>query len=137
MLTERDGAARTPVATVGSPFFPGEDPANAAIVKVVRRRDGRALYFSRALIPYAREGGVVVAPLKHVGLYVYRRWFLRTYAALPAGELERCEMLEQLRVLEAGYDIAVAVHPARSGGIDTPEQYEAFVRRVRAGEAGA
>ena len=63
------------VATVGSPFQPGEDAANPNIVKVVRRVDGMVLYFSRALIPHRREGGTPVAPLKHVGLYVYTAGF--------------------------------------------------------------
>lgn len=125
---------RVPMATVASPFFPGEDPANPAIVKVVLRRDRTALYFSRALIPFERSGGAA-EPLKHVGLYVYRRWFLDRYAELEPTPLERAEVLEQLRVLEHGFPIAVAVRPTRSQGIDTPEQYEAFVARAVAGRA--
>jgi 3-deoxy-manno-octulosonate cytidylyltransferase (CMP-KDO synthetase) len=121
------------VATVASPFAPGEDAANPNIVKVVRRADGTALYFSRALIPHHREGGTPVAPLKHVGLYVYRVGFLRRYVALPPTPLEQSEMLEQLRVLEHGFKIGVAVVPCRTQGIDTPEQYAAFVERWRKG----
>jgi 3-deoxy-manno-octulosonate cytidylyltransferase (CMP-KDO synthetase) len=117
------------VATVASPFMDGEDPANPNIVKVVRGADGHALYFSRALIPHQRAGGSPAAPLKHVGLYVYRVSFLRHYAALPPTPLEQCEMLEQLRVLEHGHRIGVAVVPCKTQGIDTPEQYEAFVAR--------
>ncbi len=124
-----------PVATLASPFFDGEDPANPNIVKVVRAADGHALYFSRSLIPHARAGGTPVSPLKHVGLYTYRAGFLRSFAMLAPTPLEQCEMLEQLRVLEHGYRIAVAVYPCSTQGIDTPEQYDAFVRRFRVGKA--
>jgi 3-deoxy-manno-octulosonate cytidylyltransferase (CMP-KDO synthetase) len=119
------------VSTVASPFAPGEDPANPNIVKVVLRSDSTALYFSRSLIPHARTGGVSTAPLKHFGIYVYRRAFLTTYVSLAPTPLEQCEMLEQLRVLEHGYRIAVAVREYRGCGIDTPEQYREFVARVR------
>ncbi|MEX2219242.1 MAG: manno-octulosonate cytidylyltransferase [Phycisphaerales bacterium] len=146
---ERSGA---PVATAAVPFGPGEDPANPAIVKVVLACRGPepchgfaasspqavpaiplALYFSRALIPHQRDPGAAPPPpLKHVGLYVYRRAFLDDYLRMPPTPLEQTEQLEQLRILESGYAIAVAVgeHPTH-GGIDTPEQYEAFVRRLR------
>jgi 3-deoxy-manno-octulosonate cytidylyltransferase (CMP-KDO synthetase) len=122
-----------PVATMGVPVSRSE-AADPNVVKVVVRRDGRALYFSRALIPHARDGGDV-SVLRHVGIYVYRRSFLDVFAGLEPTPLERAERLEQLRILEHGYDISVAigdasmVHP----GIDTPEQYAAFVRRVRGG----
>lgn len=120
-----------PMATVALPFESGEDPRDPNLVKVVRRLDGTALYFSRSLVPFPRDaGGANLRPLKHVGLYAYRRGFLDTYAALPPTDLERTEQLEQLRVLAHGHAIAVAVRDVRSfGGIDTPEQYEAFVRR--------
>lgn len=120
------------VATIASPFAAGEDPTNPNIVKVVVGRNARALYFSRSLIPHPREGGIRAAPLKHVGLYVYRAAFLATYVTLPATPLEQTEMLEQLRVLEHGHSIAVAVRDVRAQGIDTPEQYAAFVARHRA-----
>lgn len=128
----RDSAA--PMATAAVPFAPGEDPANPNLVKVVVRRDGRAMYFSRSMIPFERDRGAVtragVPPLKHIGLYAYRRPFLETYLALPETALEKTEQLEQLRVLWHGHDIAVAVRSLRTyGGIDTPEQYEAFVKR--------
>jgi len=129
--------ADCPVATIASPFAHGEDPANPNIVKVVLDRGGRALYFSRALIPFDRDGRGLPAgagPLKHVGLYVYRREFLPVYVSLPPTPLEQAERLEQLRVLEHGYAIAVAVAEAHHHGIDTPEQYEAFVQRARASQ---
>jgi len=118
-----------PTATVASPFAPGEDPASPHIVKVARAVNGNALYFSRALIPHDRDGGGV-EPLKHVGLYVYRRSFLRTYVALEPTPLEETEKLEQLRVLENGYAMRVAVAEARHRGIDTPDDLAEYVARL-------
>jgi 3-deoxy-manno-octulosonate cytidylyltransferase (CMP-KDO synthetase) len=119
------------VTTVASPFANGEDPADPNIVKVVLRADGTALYFSRSLIPHARVGATnPAAPLKHIGLYAYRAGFLPTYVSLAPTPLEQTEMLEQLRVLEHGHAIAVAVRTVTSTGIDTTEQYEAFVKRL-------
>lgn len=117
------------VSTLASPIGPGEDPADPAVVKVVLDRRGRALYFSRALIPHDRDGRGGAEVLRHVGLYVYRREFLGEYVRLAPGVLEETEKLEQLRILEHGYGIAVAIVDARHAGIDTPRQYEAFVRR--------
>ena len=119
------------MATIASPFGPEEDPANPNLVKVVTAIDGRAMYFSRSPIPVDRDGGGV-EPLRHVGLYAYRRSFLATFAAWPESPLERSERLEQLRVLEHGGRIAVGIHATDAGGIDTPAQYEAFVARWRA-----
>lgn len=126
-------AGSAPMATVAAPFAPGDDPRDPNIVKVVLRADGRALYFSRSLIPYPRDPGAGAPPLRHAGLYAYRRSFLDVYASLPMTTLERTEALEQLRALVHGHDIAVAVCAgAPHAGIDTPEQYEAFVRRAAA-----
>ena len=120
-----------PVGTLASPFAADEDPANPNIVKVVVDHRQRALYFSRALIPFQRDtsDGQPAPPLKHVGMYVYRRKFLAEYIALLPTPLEQTEKLEQLRVLEHGYPIAVAIGEAHFHGIDTPEQYAAFVER--------
>lgn len=120
-----------PMATVASPFFDDEDPRDPNLVKVVLNVRGEALYFSRALIPHDRDATGRLAPLKHVGLYAYRRPLLRTYISLEPTPLEQTEVLEQLRVLENGYAIAVSVHPCRSRGIDTPGQYAEFVERWR------
>lgn len=124
------------VATVATPFAPDEDPRNPNLVKVVLGAGGRALYFSRAPIPLHRDaatGGVPRAtPLRHVGLYVYRTAFLEQFVAWPPSLLEETESLEQLRVLEHGHQIAVTVRTVRSQGIDTPEQYAAFVERYKA-----
>lgn len=132
-----------PMSTIGSPFGAHEDPADPNIVKVVVSRRGTALYFSRSLIPHWRDRARDLArsaearprsePLKHVGLYVYRRPFLATFLGLAPSALEETEQLEQLRVLDHGYPIAVAVGTAAFHGIDTPEQYEAWVARVGRG----
>jgi 3-deoxy-manno-octulosonate cytidylyltransferase (CMP-KDO synthetase) len=115
-----------------SPFAPGEDPANPNIVKCVVGVDGRALYFSRSLVPYDRDRVPgAAAPRKHVGLYVYRRAFLETFVGLAPTPLERTESLEQLRALEHGHAILCAEGEAHFTGIDTPEQYAAFVARMR------
>lgn len=119
------------VGTLASPFDADEDPADPNIVKVVVGAAGQALYFSRSQIPYPRTPDQAPS-LKHVGLYVYRRPFLATYITLPETPLESTERLEQLRVLEHGYRIAVAVRKAAHSGIDTPEEYAAFVARCRA-----
>jgi 3-deoxy-manno-octulosonate cytidylyltransferase (CMP-KDO synthetase) len=120
------------VSTLAARFGPDEDPADPNIVKVVVDAAGRALYFSRALIPHDRDGTDDTPPLKHLGMYVYRRAFLLSFAALASTPLERIERLEQLRILEHGHDIAVAIVDAPYHGIDTPQQYEAFVARTNA-----
>jgi 3-deoxy-manno-octulosonate cytidylyltransferase (CMP-KDO synthetase) len=128
-LAKESGAE---VTTLATPFHEDEDPADPNMVKVVLRRDQTAMYFSRALLPFTRSGSDSRPDLlRHIGLYVYRADFLQTYVSLPPSPCERCEMLEQLRVLENGFRIAVAVHDCRGQGIDTPEQYEAFVVRTR------
>jgi 3-deoxy-manno-octulosonate cytidylyltransferase (CMP-KDO synthetase) len=123
------------VATVATPFAAGEDPSNPNLVKVVIGSGGRALYFSRAPIPLHRDAAKGAppraTPLRHVGLYVYRTSFLPLFVSWPPSPLEETESLEQLRVLEHGHGIAVAVRTVTSQGIDTPEQYESFVRRQR------
>ncbi len=119
------------VTTAASPFAPGDDPADPNLVKVALRLDGTALYFSRSPIPFVRAGGTGVAPLRHVGIYLYRHSFLRTYARLPPAPLEQCEMLEQLRIMEHGYTISVLQHPFFGRGVDTPAQYAEFVDRTQ------
>ncbi|MDX9912762.1 MAG: 3-deoxy-manno-octulosonate cytidylyltransferase [Phycisphaerales bacterium] len=128
-----------PVATIASPLAGGDDPDDPSLVKVVLDARSRALYFSRSRIPFVRDASGPDATrarrdacLKHVGLYVYRRSFLDAYVELEPTPLERAESLEQLRVLEHGFGIAVAVRACHHRGIDTPEQYDAFVSRWRA-----
>jgi 3-deoxy-manno-octulosonate cytidylyltransferase (CMP-KDO synthetase) len=113
-----------------------DDPS---CVKVVFDRRGRALYFSRSPIPHARtwrDELLAVDPppfYLHVGLYAYRREFLLRLAEMERTPLEMLENLEQLRVLENGFPIAVGVVDEPTMGIDTPEDYRAFVRRQRNG----
>ena len=103
-----------------------EDPReldDPNVVKVVTDRFENAIYFSRATIPFRREGGAPVC-CKHIGLYVYRRDFLLRYSALPVGPLETAERLEQLRALENGFRIRVVLTDYESLGVDTPEDLE-------------
>ncbi len=122
------------VGTLACPFPPESDPTAPSAVKVVVDRNGMALYFSRSLIPYPRDaGGKVDSPghwLLHVGIYAYRREFLLSYVNLPPSRLEQVEKLEQLRVLENGHRIVVGMVEHAGVGIDTPEDYEAFVKRA-------
>jgi len=135
-LVERLIAEPTcPAATLACPFPPEADPHDPNCVKVVCNRQRRALYFSRALIPYPREAGVAgdeTGWLLHLGVYAYRRAFLLDLAAREASPLERIEQLEQLRVLDSGDALAVEVVAHACAGIDTPEDYERFVARWRA-----
>ncbi|WP_028605556.1 3-deoxy-manno-octulosonate cytidylyltransferase [Ottowia thiooxydans] len=110
-----------------------EDFINPNVVKVVTDRQGLALTFSRAPIPWWRDGfaeGISAlptnpAPLRHIGIYSYRAAFLRAFPALPAAPLEQCEALEQLRVLWHGHRIAVHLTPKAPGpGVDTPQDLE-------------
>jgi 3-deoxy-manno-octulosonate cytidylyltransferase (CMP-KDO synthetase) len=88
------------------------------------------LYFSRSRVPFPRNEAAPDEPLlRHVGIYAYRNRFLQRYITLESTPLERIESLEQLRVLEHGFAIGVAIVESRGTGIDTPEQYEAFVKR--------
>ncbi len=122
-----------PVGTLACPFPPDADPTDPNANKVVLDARGRAMYFSRSLIPYPRDcNGQPDDParwLLHIGIYAYRRAFLLELAKLPPTPLEQREQLEQLRVLEHGHTIAVAVVDRAAVGIDTPEDYAAFVRR--------
>jgi 3-deoxy-manno-octulosonate cytidylyltransferase (CMP-KDO synthetase) len=119
-----------PMATIATPIRDAAVYHDPSCVKVVRSLSGRALYFSRSPIPCIRDGGFqpTVAFL-HLGLYAYRRDFLLGLAKLPPSPLEGIEQLEQLRVLEAGYPIAVGIVDEPSVGIDTPEDYRRFVER--------
>ena len=118
------------MATLATPIEDIETLLDPNAVKLVRGSDGNALYFSRAPIPWPRDAFATDrAPmpvggdwLRHIGLYAYRAGFLQRFTALPPGTLERIESLEQLRVLEAGFRIAVALSPEPfPPGVDTPE----------------
>jgi 3-deoxy-manno-octulosonate cytidylyltransferase (CMP-KDO synthetase) len=120
-------ADQIPMATLKKRIEDPREMANPNVVKVVTDREGNAVYFSRAAIPCARDGGAVVC-YKHTGLYVYRREFLLAYPQLPVGPLERAERLEQLRAIENGYKIRVAETDYESLGVDTPEDLERVAR---------
>jgi len=133
LVTQRD-------CVMGTAAHEIDDPAefrNPNVVKLVRDGQGRALYFSRAPIPWWRDGyaqGIDTLsqplPLRHVGLYAYQVGFLKRFPTLAASPLEAVESLEQLRVLWHGERIAVHVSDARPGpGVDTPEDLER-VRRL-------
>lgn len=106
------------IATLAIPIR-AEQASDPNTVKVAVARDGRALYFSRAAIPYYRSGEP--AYRKHLGLYVYRAATLQKLAVLPVSALEIAESLEQLRWLEAGYTVWVGAAATDSIGVDTPE----------------
>ena len=113
---------------MSTPCSPAEiDDPNA--VKVVTAYDGRALYFSRATIPYIR--GTAMAPRKHLGLYAYRKGALTRFAGLPPSPLESAERLEQLRLLENGIDIYVEHTTFATIGVDTEEDLLAAEQVLR------
>jgi 3-deoxy-manno-octulosonate cytidylyltransferase (CMP-KDO synthetase) len=123
------------MATLATPFATAADFANPNQVKVVfAPGGGRALYFSRSPMPYARDRAgqvddawVKANPcFKHLGLYAYKAALLESFAKLPLGRYEQLEKLEQLRVLENGHDIAVDVTDAPTIGVDTPEDAVKF-----------
>ena len=121
------------MATAATPFPAGADPGDPNLVKVVMNQEGKALYFSRSVIPFQRDAGSTgsIEPTYylHQGIYAYRREFLLQFAGWPPTPLEMSEKLEQLRVLERGGSIYVVKTQRAVHGIDTPQQYEAFVKR--------
>jgi len=100
---------------------PPEEFTNPNAVKVVTALDGRALYFSRATIPFDRDQVGFTGYRKHLGIYAYRKAALERFAALPPSPLEKLERLEQLRLLENGIAIYVADAPRDTVGVDTEE----------------
>jgi 3-deoxy-manno-octulosonate cytidylyltransferase (CMP-KDO synthetase) len=125
------------MATLATPIRQRARLDDPACVKVVFDTGGRALYFSRSPIPCPRTWDDQLLHtdpasfFQHIGMYAYRRDFLLRFAQMPTGNLEKMESLEQLRVLEAGFEILVGVVDEPTIGIDTLADYEAFVRRMR------
>jgi 3-deoxy-manno-octulosonate cytidylyltransferase (CMP-KDO synthetase) len=125
------------MSTLATPITSRRELDDHSCNKVVCAADGRALYFSRATIPFARDADwdellQTNSPWRlHLGLYAYRVEFLLELTKLPPSRLEKLEKLEQLRVLEMGARIQVAVVDQRSVGIDTPEDYARFVERMK------
>lgn len=125
------------VGTCATPLREESLLRDVSVVKVARARDGRGLYFSRAPIPFQRDGVpdevALSGPLflRHLGLYVYRREALLRWVSLPPSPLEEVEKLEQLRPLEAGMRIGVAVVQEAAPGVDTPEDARRMEGRLR------
>ena len=112
----------TEMATAARPLERGE-AEQASVVKVVLDHRGRALYFSRSLVPYPQAEGEL-QPLAHLGVYGFSAAFLYRFAKLPETKLERAEGLEQLRALYYGHAIEVAVGPWTSAAVDTAEDLQ-------------
>ena len=116
---------QTPLAdilTLVTPIHRLEDWQNPNMVKAVLSEEGRALYFSRAPIPYHRDHPEVPTHVfRHIGLYLYRREALSRFTQAPSSRLEQIEKLEQLRALEAGMSIYTVIVDAAPIGVDTPE----------------
>lgn len=125
------------MATVAAPINSPAVVRDPSCVKVVMDVNGRAMYFSRSPIPFSRDlaiedhfrDGEPSPWLLHVGLYAFRREFLLKLTTMPPSPLEKLEKLEQLRALQCGASMAVAVVNHAAVGIDTPEDYAAFVAR--------
>ena len=133
-----------PMGTVCTPIYDAREWHNPNVVKVLTDRERFAMYFSRAPIPYARErefdpggrgstsrSGRRLWGFRHLGLYVYKRDFLLTFARLRPTALERIESLEQLRALENGYQIYVAEVDERSIEVDTPADLKEAARYLK------
>lgn len=121
------------MATLKKKITLQDDINNPNIVKVVTDKNNNALYFSRYPIPYNRDG-VDTIYYKHIGIYGYTKDFLELYVRMPKTELEKCENLEQLRVLENGFDIRVRETLYESIGVDLPEHIEQVERVLKNGE---
>jgi 3-deoxy-manno-octulosonate cytidylyltransferase (CMP-KDO synthetase) len=133
-LIERMELHDDDMATCCTPMRSMDDVNNPNMVKLVVGMTGHALYFSRAAIPFNRDVSPAIAAGRyalHLGIYAYRREFLIEFAALPPTPLEQTEKLEQLRALEHGRRIYVVPVEHAASGIDTPEQFEAFLLRSR------
>jgi 3-deoxy-manno-octulosonate cytidylyltransferase (CMP-KDO synthetase) len=142
LITQFENSQPLEMGTLKRRSLPSENRENPNIVKVVTDREGYALYFSRAPIPYARDrdstaGEEAVTFEKHLGIYVYRKDTLKKLAGLPTGVLEDLEKLEQLRALENGIRIRVWTTVHESLRIDTPEDLRAAEQfLVHAGSKG-
>jgi 3-deoxy-manno-octulosonate cytidylyltransferase (CMP-KDO synthetase) len=125
---------QTKMATLVAKFDNKEQITNPNIVKVVIGKDRFAKYFSRSVIPHCRINGPIGNIndyYRHLGIYAYTKDFLLNITRLPAGRLELIEQLEQLRVLEYGYQILTGLVSHAADGIDTPQQYAEFVKRYK------
>lgn len=117
---EKDDACD--IATLAAEISTEEEKQNPAVVKLAHAQDGRALYFSRQLIPHGQG-----PHYHHIGIYAYRRNALQKFVSLPPSPLEKREKLEQLRALEAGMMIKISIVDTIPLGVDTPEQLQMAV----------
>ncbi|MDP8206647.1 MAG: 3-deoxy-manno-octulosonate cytidylyltransferase [Candidatus Electryonea clarkiae] len=117
------------VTTAASPYN-ASDTNDVNAVKVVLDSSHKALYFSRSMIPFQMENKSENCPLYlHIGLYVYRREVLRQFCSWPQPAIEKCEKLEQLRLLYNGINIGVVIADSFSSGIDTPADLEKYLAK--------
>jgi 3-deoxy-manno-octulosonate cytidylyltransferase (CMP-KDO synthetase) len=130
-LIERLESTPDDMATAATLFPKGADVSDPNLVKVVTGVEGRAIYFSRSPVPFWRDrtSGPTPTYYLHLGIYAYRREFLLQFSNWPPTPLESTEKLEQLRALEHGRSIYVLTVDRAVHGIDTAEQYAAFVKR--------
>lgn len=131
LIEEIESDPKLEMITAATPFADLEAARDPNNVKVVTNRLGDALYFSRSLIPFDRDGGTKCLPLHHLGIYGYRRRFLLQFVKWKPTPLETVEKLEQLRALERGARIRVVRTRKRSVGVDTPEDVPAAEAALR------
>jgi 3-deoxy-manno-octulosonate cytidylyltransferase (CMP-KDO synthetase) len=125
---------RIEIVTAAHPFMDASAILSPHQVKVVLDRNGRALYFSRAPIPYLRARETRYKTLRHQGIYAFRRRTLLRFVQWKPSPLERAEALEQLRALENGVTVHVLVTKEGSPGIDTPADAAALEKRLTRAE---
>lgn len=131
-------ACRFPKSAVAGPGSP-DDPAAVKAILGERLGNGvyHARYFTRTICPYPLTGnGEISEPERyflHLGVYAFTKECLRAFAEAPAGAIEKAERLEQMRILEMGEKIAIGLVARAAPGVDTPEDYAAFVRRFKSG----
>ncbi|MCF7958217.1 MAG: 3-deoxy-manno-octulosonate cytidylyltransferase [Phycisphaerae bacterium] len=131
MIQRLQSDSQADIATLSAIITDENELTNPNVVKVVLGTNGHALYFSRWPVPYNRDNCKLSGIYrKHLGIYGYRREVLLKFSQLPPTPLEKIEKLEQLRALENGMIIAVADVDHVATGIDTPEQYNLFVKRM-------
>jgi 3-deoxy-manno-octulosonate cytidylyltransferase (CMP-KDO synthetase) len=120
------------ISTLAHKLTDSKDLLNPSLVKIVRKENGEALYFSRSPIPFIREAKPemwteLYPYLKHIGIYAYRSDILEQIVRLPASSLEKAESLEQLRWLENGYSVMVEITDKECFPVDTPEDLKQFI----------
>lgn len=118
------------IATLAKRITDIKDIQSPNVVKVVKTISGKALYFSRLPIPYNRQSELGISYYKHIGMYAFKTNILQELIKLPISDLEKAESLEQLRWLDAGYNIGVEITDFESVGIDTPEDLDKALKNL-------